>query len=425
MATLVNKVRAITGSSVTESTNDKIIEFINDSFGFVVSHIPKELLSPYASETSFVSSTGIAHGNNVILGVRRGNYEAKEVDKKDAGWIEAGSGSYLVPTNEFPKWYERGGMVYLKPNPSSTGIGYLNYIATPTITTGTENILGNLETIVIDNSAGYDFKSMGNYYSASSRSAITSASAEIALANAQVDSVGSIFSGGAIDDAITYALTEIAEAVTLTDGTSSDIKTALDAVNTALDKFRDSNGDPSVFGDEDVYTTGVGLTRVKDALDNAQNLIDGTVTTNNAIEWLNDEDSEMVNSILQTAQTEMQRAQVNIADFTATIDALMKEAQGFANEANSRYGWIQAKANVWNGYLQTVQSYYNEINARLQSAQGYLGTANSYLQNAQMYMNNSQMYYAEGDKMFNKAIQAIELYIKNSSEMIAIQSRGQ
>ena len=45
-------------------------------------------------------------------------------------------------------------------------------------------------------------------------------------------------------------------------------------MNTALDKFRADASDPALFGDETQYTTGVGMTRVENALNKAQALID-------------------------------------------------------------------------------------------------------------------------------------------------------
>jgi len=83
---------------------------------------------------------------------------------------------------------------------------------------------------------------------------------------------------------------------------------------------------------------------------------------------------------------------------------------------------VQAQVGVAQGYLGTAEGY-------AKAAQGYLGTANGYQQNvagylqtAQSYMNNANQCYAEGEKMFNLATQEIETYIKNSSEMIAIQA---
>ena len=584
MSTLVNKVRAITQSTTGETSNDEVVEFLSDGVGFLISHAPKELLSPYASEASFTTSTGVAHGNNVVLGARRGNYESQEVDKSEAAWLESGSGSYMIPTDAFPKHYERGGFIYLKPNPGTTSPAYLNYIATPSITTATSDVMGNLEPIVINRASGYDFKALGGYYSSSMRTEIGLANAEvdkavieIGLANAEVDKVGAeialanveldeaaVLVDTSIDTAtaaittacgrintatalantefdkcsalldlgetdseadvntalaainteldgtqaivttmhteIGDALTEIVEAITMTDS-SGAFDVALIALNAAVDQFINSANDPSVFGDEDVYTSGVGLTRVKTALDAAIAYID-----TDADAWQTDEDSEMIDGAVKMARSQIEIANAQIAEFNSTVQALMGEIQGYATEVKARAEFVNAKAAVWNGefasaqaygnevqtkiaiaqgyaneikarleqagvkreeskarievgmaYLQEanvaaaeVQAYVNEVNARVQqvqtqvgvaqgylgtaegyvkAAQGYLGTANAYQQNvagylqtAQSYMNNANQCYAEGEKMFNLATQEIETYIKNSSEMIAIQA---
>ena len=125
---------------------------------------------------------------------------------------------------------------------------------------------------------------------------------------------------------IDLAKGEAAEIVTQTDN-SGDITTALTAMNLALDKFR-TGDDPGVFGNEDTYhTVDSRMTLVKDALDLARDAIDTGFTTDEDSGsgddstpksvgfWLNDEDPEMVSATLQTAQTEIQRAQAHIAEW--------------------------------------------------------------------------------------------------------------
>ena len=164
MATLVSKVRALTGSTTSVSANTMVVEFLNDSASFLLSHIPKELLKPYSSEGTVTNSSGFSHSNNVVLGCRRGIYTSIEADPRIAPWLESSSGSLHLPTTQFPRHYERGGKIYIKPNPTTDIIGYVDYIPLPTLTTSSSNVFGNLEHIVIDNAAGYDYKAMGRYW---------------------------------------------------------------------------------------------------------------------------------------------------------------------------------------------------------------------------------------------------------------------
>ena len=150
---------------------------------------------------------------------------------------------------------------------------------------------------------------------------------------------------------------------------NSDITTALtyakaglDQAETALDKFEAADGD-SIFGDEATFLTADSqLAHVSDALIKAQNLIDGATmggdTEPQSVQyWLNDEDTEMVQATLQTAQTEIQRAQTSIQHWVSIGDmrakqakAALAEANGYIGEANARmardaqkYQWYQAQ----------------------------------------------------------------------------------
>lgn len=586
MATLVAKTRAITHSTTNETSNDQVIEFLNDGTAFVISHIPKELLRPYSSETSFTSSTGIASNNNVILGVRRGNYEAMKVDKSEAGWLESSSGSYMIPTNEFPKWYERNGTIFLKPNPTTSTAGFMDSIIMPTLTSASASVLGNLEHIVIDQASGYDYKALGSYYANSARTEIGLANTEIGkaiteigLANAEIDkmaaqtaladaeldeaavnvdanvdtataaiatacgrintavqlanaefdkcttllSLGEADSEGEVNTALAAIVTElaelptiadtmhtemakvvveIAEAISLTDSTSSDILTALTGLNAAIDQYTAASGDPSVFGNETLYLTATpAIAKVKTALDSAIAYID-----TDADAWQTDEDSEMLDGAIKMARSQIEVANAQLSEFTAIVQTLQSSIQGWATEIKSRIEFVNSKATVWNGILAGVQgygneiqtkiaiangyaneaktrleqagtkreesksrielgmaylqeantaiaetqAYVNEVDARLKQvqaqiaiAQGYIGTATSYMnaaqgyiatangyhqnaagyiQTAQGYIGSVNQYYVEGDKMFNKATQEVETYIKNSSEMITVQA---
>ena len=160
-------------------------------------------------------------------------------------------------------------------------------------------------------------------------------------------------------------------------------------MNTALDKFRADASDPALFGDETQYTTGVGMTRVENALNKAQALIDeasmeGDTEPQSAQYWLNDEDTEMVQATLQTAQTEIQRAQAHVAEWSATVQALLGEANGFAAEAQARVAFtgakgqaVQAYIGTAQGYIATAQGYASEIQSKINIAQGYIAEANT------------------------------------------------
>jgi hypothetical protein len=163
---------------------------------------------------------------------------------------------------------------------------------------------------------------------------------------------------------------------------NTDITVALTAIidemnETAVitDKYRADGDDPALFGDETQYETGKGLTRVSNALDNAQNIIDDGANspTGNASydagSFLADEDLELLQGSLSMAATEMQRAQIHIAEWDtvsktlqAEIQSKLSTVQGYISEMKSRmerdnqtYKWYQGQ------YAMLKQDYQQGI----------------------------------------------------------------
>ena len=204
---------------------------------------------------------------------------------------------------------------------------------------------------------------------------------EIALANQEVDD----------------ALTEIGEAITLTDGSSSNIQVAVDGMKTAVAKFRADNSNPGLFGDPEWFTTGanVGMTKVKVAVDNAIDLIgfgtegdkyganyDLEANMGDIDEEITNEDVELAGARMQQAQTQMNAvqshlsvAQAHIQEWQASVQTLVSEVNAFASEAGSRYGWINAKAVVWQGELSAAQGYIGVASSYVGQGSGFLAEA--------------------------------------------------
>jgi len=163
---------------------------------------------------------------------------------------------------------------------------------------------------------------------------------------------------------------EVAEAVSLTDSAGSGIQLAVDKMAAANLKFQATSGDPALFGNESQYETGEGMTRVKAALDNAEDVINSNEpsSTTDAFGAQANEDIELVTSALSIASQEIARADAHISEFNAAADNLVKEIEGFGSEAGSRISWIDSKSTVWNGWS-------TEISSRLETAAGYMSEA--------------------------------------------------
>ena len=202
-------------------------------------------------------------------------------------------------------------------------------------------------------------------------------STALGLINQQVDSA--VTSLSSVTTAIGNANTEAAELATQTDN-SGAINTALDAINTAVDKFRADNDDPALFGDQESYTTGTGITRVKAALDKAISLIDGDSpsSTTDVHYWITDEDPEMISAVIGAVQSQVQIANTQLSEFSTTVQALQAEINGFASEVSSRAGFSGAKAQAIQGYINVASAHASAAAAYISAAQGYTAEIQAY-----------------------------------------------
>ena len=110
----------------------------------------------------------------------------------------------------------------------------------------------------------------------------------------------------------------------------------------------------------------------QDALDKAQNLIDGTTMggdteTESAQYWLADEDEDMVGSTLSVASQELSRAQAILGEFNTTINANVtiksQELQEF--QAN-----LQKKMGLFDKIIQKITVDYQWTQGQLQLVSG-------------------------------------------------------
>jgi len=226
--------------------------------------------------------------------------------------------------------------------------------------------------------------------------ALSNMATEIALANQEVDD----------------ALSEIAEAISLTDSAGSGIQLAVDKMASANLKFRADGDDPALFGDESTYTTGSSaMTSVKTYVDRAISYINGNfphadydlaANLSDVDSNLGDEDTELAAARIQqaqltlsAAQADLQIAQTYITEWNTMVQTLVSEVQAFSSEASSRFGWISAKASVWQGELSAAQGYMNTAGGYASQASGFNANAQGYANEVQTKINIAQGYINE------------------------------
>ena len=213
------------------------------------------------------------------------------------------------------------------------------------------------------------------------------------------------------------------EAILTDDPTSGDIATALGAIKTAVDQAATAAGkfisaDESVFGDEDTFlTSNSQLTRVKDALDKAQETITGDQpsSTTDARGAQAEEDTELVASAISIAQTEITRAQTHLAEWTSIGDMRVKEVQVALNEADGFTKEIQAR-------LAYASSYIAAANARNQEGSSRIAQANLGVAVAQQELQRANIAIAEVNSLmasYQLELQSVAPYMSEVSGKLA------
>jgi len=213
--------------------------------------------------------------------------------------------------------------------------------------------------------------------------------------------------------------------------------------------------DESVFGDEETFLTANSqLTRVKAALDDAEDLInsDEPSSTTDAYGAQSNEDIELVTSALNIAQTEIQRAQVHLSEWTSIgdmrvkqINASLSEAQAYGSEIQARLAYAGAYQQASAARGQEGQNRIAQANITLSVAQQELARANvaiaeinilmgsyrlelegvePYLQTATGYITQAQGYVSEANVRMQREEQKYKWYQAQQAKLQADYDRG-
>jgi len=342
---IASEIESLTGVGTATAS------FILSAQRFVVSSTPKNLLKWAATLTNPSSDGGnTSQGVNIvmsratdsILDVSRNGFSAEEVPYSMKGFI-ANSNSLHLATNTYPKYYldnsvtDKGVIVSVKPVPTDSETARVLYVDFTKIDDDCD-----LRSVVIYRAASSEFSKLASGMNAG------------------------------VTTALTY------------------LKASVDQAETAGDNFEVANT-ASVFGDTATYdATNSQLTRVKEAVDKVQLLIETNKPASgyDAYDLLQAEDIELLNGNLSIVKTELERAQVHLSEWVAIgdmrvkqINAALSEAQGYAGEVTARIGQQQI-------YIAESQKYYNWAKQELQT---YVGMNEKSIQ----YQSQQQQAQAE------------------------------
>ena len=317
MATFEAQVEGLTSLAINGSsspTQDELTQFLTDGAKEIINNLPGHLLPLCASSNTFTSGSAETLVTGKILNVFRNDGDINQPCRK-------------IPAKQKGKVSDPEDMAYA------------------TITDPVFFIDNNaLDVLPSGGSCSYSAVAYPSVaYSASAITAFPNEAEHLVVLYGAIKSLQNVLGSKS-------ANSDILTAIGL-------IKTAVDQAATAAGKFLTADSD-SVFGDESTFLTNDSqLTRVKAALDDAEDVIDGDEpsATTDAYGAQASEDIELVSSALNIAKTEISRAQMHLSEWTAIgdmrvkeVNAALSEAQGYANEVQSRlsvdnaqYGWYE------------------------------------------------------------------------------------
>ena len=398
------KVNNITGNN---SKSRYLVPYINAGSKFLLSALPEKFLWTIASETEISGfdtdgTSQIGAGSSIafdkILAVYRyeGNKRriASEAPDKNIHIFDEAS-SLLRATKMFPKYYKLSGKIFIKPDPdynAHVGVGnsyqhaytdidgntvtvnsqqgdkgVIVYSAPPIIDENSENwILTEYENIVLFYAASLDHYRLASVYRD--------------LCKAQIDE--------AANASLTFSITTSLPTFSFAESLPSEINVTADlppslSITTSLPSIQPiASSLPSDFiSPTDISEITLDLPSITDGLTKAQELIDGSVTTNNAQELLDDEDAEMVASLVNVANVEINRAQANIAKANQSLSKYQNDIQNYASKVSKETSRMTSQINKMQSEvdrkIKKFQSDLSEYQAEIakESAKSNINTA--------------------------------------------------
>ena len=377
MATFSAQVVDLVGTFSDEAALDS---FVTEGANEVVSAMPRSAMERVAEETAVTDGTTTSEGHKIIYILRNDgtiDQPCRRVPAYKRGRVQDSSDMEFASTSD-PIYYIQDGKINIFPNgnglmvsiPTYSQSSPLDASAISTIT----NFPNEYEYLVTLYAAIKALQQLMNnkHGNTDITGALTALEASVVNAEDEIED------GGKMVANIVLGVAEVLESANDTDTSSSELKTAADAITTALGQINTHS-----FNDEDTFTTASSqLTRVKNALDQVSDIINGNQpsATTDAFGAQAAEDIELVGSSLNIAQTAIQRANAHLSEWTSILQGALSQAQGFANEVQARGAWTSAKAQVWNGYFASASAYAQAAQTYLASAQGYASEVQARLQ---------------------------------------------
>jgi|TARA_B100001939_G_scaffold163357_1_gene140803 hypothetical protein len=320
VATFEAQVEALTSLSIDGSsspTQTELTQFLTDGAAEVINSMPRKLKFLCATEDTFTSTAVGSESETLesgqILQVTRNDGTIEQPCREIPAVLRgraSDSDDMIAATTTDPVYYVYNGKI--NSLPASGNCKYLEV---------------NNPAVAFGDSSVSNFPDEYEY---------------LIPLYASVKSLQNALADRASNDNINTAITAV--------------KSAVEAAATTIASFTSTT--ESVFGDENTFLTNNSqLTRVKDALDKAQETITGDKPDSNtdARGAQQNEDIELVTSALNIAQTEIQRAQVHLSEWNAIGDMRIKQVQVNLSKMDGYIKEVQTRLSII-GFLERQQA---------------------------------------------------------------------
>ena len=367
MATFSAQVVDLVGAFSDETALDS---FITEGTNEVINAMPRAIQERVAEETTFTNTVS-SEGHKILHVLKNDgtiDQPCRLVLASKRGRIQDSSDMEFATSSD-PAYYIQNSLVTLFPTGDGKLVSMPTYSqASPLNADGISSITNfpnEYEYLVTLYAAIKALQQLMNnkHGNTDITGALTALEASVVNAEDEIED------GGKMVANIVLGVAEVTESAVDTDTSSSEMLTAANAITSALGQINTHS-----FDDEDTFnTTTSQLTRVKNSLDQVSDIINGNQpsATTDAFGAQAAEDVELVTSSLNIAQTEIQRANAHLSEWTSILQGALSQAQGFASEVQARGVWTSAKAQVWNGYFASAGAYAQAAQTYLASAQGY------------------------------------------------------
>jgi hypothetical protein len=314
MATFEAQVEGLTSlaidSSGTAPTQAELSQFLTDGAKEILNTLPRSKQSLFTTSNDLnSSSSSLTLLGSEVFSVTRDdgtiNQPCRKVPAELNGRIRDADDMMAATTTD-PAYYVTNNILVVVPSPTNDQNAHVHTLNYPTVAFGDSTIAKFPD----------DAEYLVPIYGAIK--ALQNSLGALSLSNTDV----------------TSALTALTNAVT-------------DAKN-AVDKFENADSE-SVFGDESTFKTDDSqITRVKDALDVAEDVINSNQPSadTDAFGAQASEDVELVTSALNISAAEIRRAQAHLAEWNAIGDMRVKEINAALAEARGHAEEIQARLSV-------------------------------------------------------------------------------